>query len=33
MGQLQLLEANYIKKSAPEINFGLKVSKELQLFD
>ena len=31
-GQLQLLEANYIKKSAPEINFGLKASKELQLF-
>ena len=33
MGQLQLLEANYIKKSAPEINFDLKASKELQLSD
>ena len=32
-GQLQFLEAYYIKKLAPEINFGLKASKELQLFD
>ena len=31
-GQLQFLEAYYIKKLAPEINFGLKASKELQLF-
>ena len=29
-GQLQFLEACYIKKVAPEINFGLKASKELQ---
>ena len=28
--QLQFLEAYYIKKLAPEINFGLKSSKELQ---
>ena len=28
-GQLQFLEAYYIKKLAPEINFGLKASKEL----
>ena len=32
-GQLQFLEAYYIKKLAPEINFSLKASKELQLFD
>ena len=32
-GQLQFLEAYYIKKLAPEINFDLKASKELQLFD
>ena len=31
-GQLQFLEAYYIKTLAPEINFGLKASKELQLF-
>ena len=31
--QLQFLEAYYIKKLAPEINFGLKASKELHLFD
>ena len=31
-GQLQFLEAYYIKKLAPEINFGLKASKKLQLF-
>ena len=31
--QLQFLEAYYIKKLAPEINFGLKASKELYLFD
>ena len=31
-GQLQFLEAYYIKKLAPEIHFGLKASKELQLF-
>ena len=31
--QLQFLEAYYIKKLAPEINFSLKASKELQLFD
>ena len=30
--QLQFLEAYYIKKLAPEINIGLKTSKELQLF-
>ena len=28
-GQLQFLEAYCIKKLAPEINFGLKASKEL----
>ena len=28
-GQLQFLEAYYIEKLAPEINFGLKASKEL----
>ena len=32
-GQLQFVEAYYIKKLAPELNFGLKASKELQLFD
>ena len=32
-GQLQFLEAYYIKKLAPEINFDVKASKELQLFD
>ena len=32
-GQREFLEAYYIKKLAPEINFGLKVSKEVQLFD
>ena len=32
-GQLQFIEAYYIKKLAPELNFGLKASKELQLFD
>ena len=31
-GQLQFLEAYYIKTLAPEINFSLKASKELQLF-
>ena len=31
-GQLQFLEAYYNKKLAPQINFGLKASKELQLF-
>lgn len=31
-GQLQFLEAYYIKTQAPEINVGLKASKELQLF-
>ena len=31
-GQLQFLEAYYIKKLAPEINIGLTASKELQLF-
>ena len=31
-GQIQFLEAYYIKKLAPEINFGLKTSKELQLY-
>ena len=31
-GQLQFLKAYYIKTLAPEINFGLKASKELQLF-
>ena len=31
-GQLQFLEARYIKKLTPEINFGLKASKELQFF-
>ena len=30
--QLQFLEACYIKKLVPEINIGLKASKELQLF-
>ena len=29
--QLQFLEAHYVKTLAPEINFGLKASKELQL--
>ena len=32
-GQLQFLEVYYIEKLAPEINFGLKASKELHLFD
>ena len=32
-GQLQFLEAYYIKKLAPDINFDLKASKELQLSD
>ena len=32
LGQLQFLEAFYIKTLTPEINFGLKASKELQLF-
>ena len=32
-GQLQFLEAYYIKKLAPEIKFDLKASKELQLYD
>ena len=32
-GQLQFLEAYSIKKLAPEINFGLKTSKGLQLFE
>ena len=32
-GQLQFVEAYYIKKLAPEVNFGLKALKELQLFD
>ena len=31
--QLQFLEAYCIKKLAPEINFCVKASKELQLFD
>ena len=31
-GQLQFLEVYYIKTLVPEINFGLKASKELQLF-
>ena len=31
--QLQFLEAYYIKKLAPKINFGLIASKELQLFE
>ena len=31
-GQLQFLKACYIKTLAPELNFGLKSSKELQLF-
>ena len=31
--QIQFLDAYYIKKLAPEINFCLKASKELQLFD
>ena len=31
-GQLQFLEAYYIQTLAREINFGLKASKELQLF-
>ena len=31
--QLCFLEALYIKKQSPAINFGLKASKELQLFD
>ena len=31
-GQLQFLEAYYIKKLAPEINIALRASKELQLF-
>ena len=31
-GQLQFLEAYCIKTLAPEINLGLKASKELQLF-
>ena len=30
--QLQFLEACYFKKLVPEINIGLKASKELQLF-
>ena len=29
LGQLQFLEAYYIKKLVPKINFGLKASKEL----
>ena len=29
LGQLQFLEAYYIKKVVPKINFGLKASKEL----
>ena len=32
MSQPQFLEAYYIKIQAREINFGLKTSKELQLF-
>ena len=32
-GQLQFLEVYYIKKLAPEINFSLKASKVVQLFD
>ena len=32
-GQLQFLEACYIEKLAPEINFSLKASRELQLFE
>ena len=32
-GQVQFFEAYYIKKLVPEINFDLKASKELQLFD
>ena len=31
-GQLQFIKACYIKTLAPELNFGLKSSKELQLF-
>ena len=31
--QLQFLKAYFLKKLAPETNFGLKASKELQLFD
>ena len=31
-GQLQFLEAYYIKKLAREINIALRASKELQLF-
>ena len=31
--QLQFLEAYYIKKLAPDINFCLMTLKELQLFD
>ena len=30
--QLQFIEAYYIKTLAPQISFGLKASKELQLF-
>ena len=32
-GQLQFLEAYYIMKLTPEINFGLKATTELQLFE
>ena len=32
MGQPQFLVAYYAKMQAREINFGLKASKELQLF-
>ena len=31
-GQLQFLEAYYVKKLAPEFNIALRASKELQLF-
>ena len=31
--QLQFLEAYYIKKLSPEIEFDLKASKRLQLYD
>ena len=31
--QLQFLEVYYTNKLAPEINFGLKTSKEIQLFE
>ena len=31
--QIQFIEAYYIKKLAPEINFGLIASKEVQLFE